>query len=112
MNPEQLSNIGSSPTGLPRFSLQRLSSLAKGGARGDLASRCGDALTDLRGDLLDEGPQRLGVGRRDEEEGGEADVKREMRQKLCPVVGRTDVDCLVAVANGAGAEGVNAPDML
>ena len=77
-----------------------------------ISRACGDALADLRGDVLDEGPQRVGVGRRDEEEGAEAEVKREVRQDLDPVVGRPD-DRLVGVAWPARAPcAVNAPDML
>src|SRR2546423_13932884 len=58
-------------------------------------------LADLWRDLLDERPQRAGVGRPDEEERAEPEVECEVRKHLRPVLGRTD-DGLVRVAGGRG----------
>lgn len=60
-----------------------------------------NALAYPRGDVFDEGPQRVRIGRRGEGERAEAEVQREVGQDLRPVIGRSD-DRLVAVAGGRG----------
>jgi hypothetical protein len=59
------------------------------------------ALAYPRGDVFDEGPQRVRIGRRGEGEHAEAEVQRELVRTSAPVVGRSD-DRLVAVAGGRG----------